>query len=198
MTWSSDGFKTDQHVTSYVLTSTASNGATQVVTTTTTEVACTPSPASYKDSAIQMHAELRANHSANPLVWDDSLACIAQRQANACLFDHLMYVDNGGYGQNIAGGTGTTLDDSINMWYGEAPNYDPYYGEANPGGDFGSYGHFTQLVWAYSTSFGCATVDCGNGNGAPDQATGNLIVCNYFGAGNYGNEYGIYVLPPRS
>ena len=121
---------------------------THVTTTTTTEAACTAAPDSYQKSVVDTHNEMRANHTANPVVWDDKLACIAQRQAKSCIWEHLTYVDGGGYGQNLAGGSGESIEEGIVSWYSEAPNFDGYYGEQNPGGDFGSYGHFTQLVWA--------------------------------------------------
>ncbi|KAK3678639.1 hypothetical protein LTR37_021485 [Vermiconidia calcicola] len=193
MTWTapSGAFDSSAHTSSYVLSD--GNGVA-TSTTTTKESACTAVPESYKQAALDPHNEHRAKHSANPLVWDDDLACIAQRQAESCIWNHLTYVSGGGYGQNLAGGADIT--GSVDMWYSEAPNFDPYYGQANPGGDFGSYGHFTQLVWAYTTSLGCATFDCGSGKeGVPNSATGDLTVCNYFAGGNMGGFYGVYVLP---
>lgn len=86
-------------------------------------------------------------------------------------------MDGGGYGQNIASGD-TDLDGSIGMWYNETVNFD-YYGDQNPGGTFDGYGHFTQMIWAYSTSLGCATLDCGSSA----SASGNYTVCNYFQGG---------------
>ncbi|KAK3726157.1 hypothetical protein LTR37_000305 [Vermiconidia calcicola] len=193
MTWTAPtgAFDSSAHRTSYVLSD--ENGVA-TSTTTTKESACTAVPESYKKAALDPHNEHRAKHSANPLVWDDDLACIAQRQAESCVWNHLTYVSGGGYGQNLGGGADIT--GSVDMWYSEAPNFDPYYGQANPGGDFGSYGHFTQMVWAYTTSLGCATFDCGSGKeGVPNSATGDLTVCNYFAGGNMGGFYGVYVLP---
>jgi hypothetical protein len=80
-------------------------------------------------------------------------------------------------------GSGCSISDSVNMWYGEASSFAPYYGEANPGGDFMDYGHFTQLVWKSTTAIGCAQTNCGGGSGGTNAASGNLVVCNYFIAG---------------
>lgn len=126
---------------------------------------------------------------ANAVVWDENLSCIAQRQADTCVFDRLMYVNGGGYGQNLAGGTSTTITDSIEMWYGDAAQYDSYYGQSDP--PFVA-GHFTQLVWASTTSIGCATKSC---DGSTGTFVGELTVCNYFVFGNMGGAYKENVLP---
>ncbi len=170
-TWTPDSgsIVPTEHVTSYVLTN-----SDVVTTTTTTEAACTTPSSDYISTVVNMHAEVRANHTANPLAWDDSLACAAQRQADTCIWSHLVYIDGAGYGQNIAGGT--EIDGAIDMWYSEAPHFDDKYGLADPGGNFEDYGHFTQMLWASSTAIGCATKDCGEGMGL-------YTVCNYYGWG---------------
>ena len=181
MTWTADNgeaINSAAHQTSYTDPATA-----------TTEPQCTAAADSYISAAIDGHNAKRAEHQANPLIWDESLSCIAQRQAATCIFDHLMYVNGGGYGQNLAGGTGTTIDDSIAMWYGEAPEYDSYYGQSNP--PFVA-GHFTQMVWASTTSLGCATHSC---DGSVGTFTGELTVCNYYEFGNMGGAYAENVLP---
>jgi hypothetical protein len=96
---------------------------------------------------------------------------------------HARYVDGGNYGQNLAMGSGCSISDSINMWYDEASSFAPYYGEASPGGNFMDYGHFTQLVWKSTTAIGCAQTNCGGGSGGSEAASGNLVVCNYYIAG---------------
>lgn len=87
----------------------------------------------------------------------------------------------GGYGQNLASSapTASLAQHVSELWYNdELRNYDPYYGQATPGGDFSTYGHFTQVVWRDTTKVGCATVDCRG------SALGMwYTVCNYFPPG---------------
>lgn len=155
----------------------------------TVEPRCTAASSDYSKAAIDGHNAKRAQHQAGALVWDDNLSCIAQRQAASCEFDHLMYVNGGGYGQNLAGGSGTTIGDSVEMWYGEVDEYASYYGQSDP--PFVA-GHFTQMVWVGSTSLGCATHTC---DGSTGSFTGDLTVCNYFEAGNMQGDYADNVLP---
>jgi uncharacterized protein YkwD len=93
ITWApeSQKFISGAHDTSYVLTSTDTAGNSFVTTTKTSEAACTPAADDYKQSALNLHNKYRAQHKANPVVWDDDLACVAQRQANTCIWEHLTY-----------------------------------------------------------------------------------------------------------
>lgn len=185
--WDAASVNSDAHSTSYTITVSSAETVTSTV-----EVACTAAPTDYVQEALEGHNTFRATHSANPLIWDDKLACIAQRQAQSCIWDHLTYVNGGGYGQNLGGNS--DINGSIAMWTtGEASSFDGEYGKADPGGDFEKYGHFTQVIWAYSTSVGCATFNCDGSYGT--VGAGDMTVCNYFAAGNMGGEYGIYVLP---
>ena len=72
------------------------------------------------------------------------------------------------------------------LWYNsEMPSYAPYYGQAQPGGSnfnnvFGSFGHFTQVVWKGTTQVGCYTYTCPNGiSGVGGNVPPYLTVCNY-------------------
>jgi len=144
------------------------------------------------------HNVHRANHSAADLTYSNELAAVAQQIASSCVYAHDTTVQsttgNGVYGQNIAAGlTADEVTDVItNLWYNAEVNaYSPYYGQANPGGNFNDYGHFTQVVWQGTTVVGCATQDCSAGglaNVGPNVPP-YFTVCNYYEAGNYGGEY---------
>jgi len=101
-------------------------------------------------------------------------------------------IDGGGYGQNIAAGikpadVGQGITNM--MYYGEMPNYNAYYGLANPDFKNGTiFGHFTQIVWKATTSVGCATFDCSPSGGlqALDVTTSPYFtVCNFSPAGKF-------------
>ena len=67
------------------------------------------------------------------------------------------------------------------MWYAESTDY------RYPNGGFSmSTGHFTQLVWAGSTSLGCAMARCNDLD---------VWVCNYDPPGNVDGEYEANVRP---
>jgi len=144
------------------------------------------------------HNVHRANHSAADLTYSNELANVAQQIASSCVYAHDTTVEsttgNGVYGQNIAAGlTADEVTDVItNLWYNNEVNaYSPYYGQANPGGNFNDYGHFTQIVWQGTTVVGCATQDC-SANGLANVGSNvppYFTVCNYYEAGNYGGEY---------
>lgn len=144
------------------------------------------------------HNVHRANHSAADLTYSDELAGVAQQIASSCVYAHDTTVQsttgNGVYGQNIAAGlTADEVTDVItNLWYNNEVNaYAPYYGQANPGGNFNDYGHFTQIVWQGTTVVGCATQDCSAqglanvGSNVPPYFT----VCNYYEAGMFSHQY---------
>lgn len=68
------------------------------------------------------------------------------------------------------------------MYNAEMPNYPTPYGEDNPDtSNFGSWGHFSQIVWKATTGVGCATQYCATLEGA--TFTNYFTVCNYYPAG---------------
>jgi len=169
--------------------------------TSTVPPGFTPSPSpvsAYADRVLLAHNVHRANHSAADLTYSNELAAVAQEIASSCVYAHDTTVEsttgNGVYGQNIAAGlTADEVTDVItNLWYNAEVNaYSPYYGQANPGGNFNNYGHFTQIVWQGTTVVGCATQDC-SANGLANVGSNvppYFTVCNYYEAGNYGGEY---------
>ena len=117
---------------------------------------------------LQWHNTYRENNQAPDVTWDTTLAEYAQNVANQCVFAH----SGGPYGENLAEGTYTNPNYYVYLWYNEMSNY-PF---DNPGGgDFESYGHFTQVVWKASTTIGCGLADCSGSL---------LLVCEYNPRGN--------------
>ncbi|PNS20468.1 Repressed by EFG1 protein 1 [Sphaceloma murrayae] len=164
-------------------TKTSSKPATGVATT-------------YKQAVIAHHNYHRANHSSPDIAWDDALAATAKTIADTCQYGHSMNVDGGGYGQNIAAGIygqeiGKVISD---MFYnGEVSAFGQQYGQATPNMDnFGTWGHFSQIVWKATTKVGCATTDCtGKAMNAALSNYGSVFtVCNYKVAGNMQGAYG--------
>lgn len=134
---------------------------------------------------VDAHNRVRAKHCAPPLQWAPKLAEAAQRWANSlrdhgCGFEHSQ---NNPYGENLAGGTIGALDpaSTVDYWYSEIKDY------KFPSGGFSmGTGHFTQVVWANTTSVGCGRSQC-NGN--------DIFVCEYDPPGNYDGEYAAQVRP---
>lgn len=60
---------------------------------------------------------------------------------------------------------------------------------------FEKWGHYTQIVWASTTSVGCAVQYCEAGT-LDSEYPGYFSVCNYWPAGNVETEYAVNVLAP--
>lgn len=164
-------------------------------------------PAGYASTAVSAHNTHRKYHSAGDIAWDDNLASIAQTTAQTCKFAHDVTtgkgsVNNGnGYGQNIAAGSGSAIDDVINgQWYGgEAVAFQNLglYGNSNPVNDeFDSWGHFSQLIWNGSTTVGCYTAQCDQGVTEVSGFMNSFTVCNYAPAGNMMGSFDSNVFKP--
>lgn len=159
-----------------------------------------PPPASddYAGKALWHHNVHRANHSAPALTWNTSLVQTAQKIGQTCYYEHMMTMDGGGYGQNIAAGVKSDNVSAVitELFYnGEVrqyqddgnfkPNDDPKapFNNAN----FHAWGHMTQMVWLGTTSVGCVTVDCSAGGLTVPNSSGNIApfftVCNYYPPG---------------
>ena len=120
--------------------------------------------------------DYRAIHQAPPLVWNLTLASLAQRWTDFCVFQH----ENDQYGENIALGY-PTIKQVIDAWYNEVSLYD-----YNNPGFYDNTGHFTQLVWVGTTQLGCATTKC------PSYL---LYDCKFYPPGNFAGHFAANVLP---
>lgn len=172
--------------------------------------ASTPSaekPTDYQGFVQYHHNVHRANHSAPDLTWNDTLAATAEKIGKTCSYEHMMTMDGGGYGQNIAAGVKADNVSAVitelfyngeERAYADAGNYGKS-GSAFDNSNFHVWGHMTQIVWTNTTSVGCATVDC-SASGLANTG-GNVspyfTVCNYYPPGNYEGEYANSVLAPR-
>lgn len=92
-------------------------------------------------------------------------------------------MDGGGYGQNI--GAGATPDQvgamiTNEMYNGEIGYYPLPYGTNDPDmTDFENWGHFSQIVWADTTTIGCATYQCSTLENVSSDVEPYFTVCNY-------------------
>ncbi|XP_050210806.1 basic form of pathogenesis-related protein 1-like [Mercurialis annua] len=109
-----------------------------------------------------------------PMTWDNTVAAYAQNYANQRINDCALMHSRGGYGENIAWGSGDLSGTSaVKLWVDEKAFYD--YNTNSCAG--GQCGHYTQVVWRKSVRLGCARVKCRNG--------GTFITCNYDPPGNF-------------
>lgn len=154
-----------------------------------------PNGDTYAQRVLNHHNVHRHNNSVGSLSWDGSLASIALEIAKSCVYAHNLSAGGGSssYGQNIAAGVpadNITFVITDSFYNAEIMNFEGLYGQSTPSNindeqAFGSYGHYTQVVWAGTTAVGCATVDCtsqGLTNTGSDVAP-YFTVCNYFPPG---------------
>ncbi|KAI5301650.1 hypothetical protein KEM56_001500 [Ascosphaera pollenicola] len=154
---------------------------------------------SYQQMILDSHNLHRANHSAPALQWSSDLESSAKLLAETCVYGHNTHLGSGGYGQNIGYGVSAEHVDRMitNMMYNDEEGFfEPYYGQANPGGDFEKYGHFTQMVWKDTTHIGCVTYTCQSLQNSGSSQSLPYTVCNFLPAGNVGGEYDTNVLKP--
>lgn len=117
-------------------------------------------------ATLRAHNAARARRGASPLVWDDTLASVAQQWSNRGVFEH----SKSRYGENLAMGTGNCKQ-AVDLWVDEEKDWRPGMGFSM------STGHFTQVVWK-----GTKRVGCGFAKG--------IVTCNYDPPGNSGNYGG--------
>ncbi|OQD68089.1 hypothetical protein PENPOL_c003G00162 [Penicillium polonicum] len=106
----------------------------------------------FKDDMLKVTNEYRANHDANPLEWNNTLADYSREWAEACIWKH----SKSSYGENLAYGY-QNVSAAVIAWGDEGDMYN--FGR--PTGFTEETGHFTQLVWKATTQVGCAAVNCG-------------------------------------
>jgi hypothetical protein len=90
----------------------------------------------------------------------------------------------GGTNAQSFGATRSGAQAASNFWYnGELDKFPSNgYGQADPGGDFHAWGHFSQLVWVATQQVGCATVLCPSGTMLASMDAW-YTVCDYYPAG---------------
>ena len=187
---------TTQPATSPSTTAAPATTAAPSTTDVASSTVAAPSPPAgtdYASIAVYHHNIHRANHSANPVTWDDGLASIAAEIASSCVYAHNVTAGGGGYGQNIAAGVPSNNISAVitDLFYnGEVGWFADLYGEPQPSMvNFEHWGHFSQIVWQSTTTIGCYTQDCSSnpnklqnvGSDVPPYFT----VCNYKSPGKF-------------
>ncbi|CAI7784683.1 unnamed protein product [Closterium sp. NIES-53] len=130
---------------------------------------------------LDPHNAARAAVGAVPIEWDDAVAERAQAWADTLRDDYNCGLEHGGMGegegQNLsgAGPAGWAWNsDAVQWWVGEGKSYNRI------SGDWGSCGHYSQVVWNDSRKVGCGKASCGG--------DGDVWACNYYPAGNFVGE----------
>jgi len=126
-----------------------------------------------KDTLLNLHREARAAVNASnmkELNWDDNLASVAQNYASSC-----PGMKHSGTGpENIATRSLGTVTDLFNQFMEEKADFDN--SDARQKYMDGSYGHYSQIVWADNTKVGCGLEDCSAKNGFGFEL---FMVCRY-------------------
>jgi hypothetical protein len=152
------------------------------------------------------HNAARANHGAEPLVWDSACEEGARRTAETCIFKHPDFLGELNQGQNLFTVSGDAFNATAGVtesWYkGELDAMIPYFGAADiPDNVFHNVGHLTAMLWKSTTKVGCVSIDCGGrmtlGDGTPTDMN-KFTVCNYAEPGNFGGQYAENVAVPIS
>lgn len=146
---------------------------------------------------LDIHNLYRCVHNVPSLIWHDDLAKSAQQWAEQGKFEHspneLRFIGGVQAGENIAWGY-SSGNETVKAWYCEIDCTEPY-GLATDASDSKSaeepIGHYTQVVWANTLYIGC-----GKGTSFVEGSAGDLWVCQYSEAGNYGGQYETNVLQP--
>jgi uncharacterized protein YkwD len=129
---------------------------------------------------LNVHNQARFEVGVEALTYDSGLAFVASQWADNCLFQH----SGGQYGENLYASTNQASgSDAANGWVSEKQYF---LGGVCPNfcsNGFGSCGHYTQIVWRDTTTFGCDYQDCSE-NSPFGSGNWRLWVCNYNPPGN--------------
>ena len=141
---------------------------------------------------LDSHNAFRANHGAEDLTYDETLAEAAQAYAEElAATESFVHSEATGYGENIAFYRASDPQQTIDTLEGSAFATEQWYAEINePGYNFENPGyntnpgtaHFTQIVWKGSERLGCGV-------------SGSYLVCRYEPAGNFLGEFNANVRP---
>lgn len=140
----------------------------------------------YKSILLDAHNTARENLGLQTLLWSDDLEFKAQSWADdlatrGCELEH----SNTRFGENIyyswtTGDLVLNPQKSTDRWVSEADYYDY---SSNTCADGKDCGHYTQMVWADTTSLGCGVSTC-----SIDGKNTQMWVCQYDPAGNVAGD----------
>lgn len=157
---------------------------------------------------MRMHNEPRRRYGLPELVWDDSLAQLAQTWADTCYWGHWAsektkkalgadYIEKprlAGENLSIWSDNFTTMlagQYGTSLWTEEEPNYKcgaPIDGNECSGGQCG---HWTQMMWKDTKRIGCALRTCTDGvdprswSQSIGDSNSKYLVCQYDPPGNF-------------
>jgi len=145
------------------------------------------------NAIVDMHNKLRRQEGAanmETLHYNPKLARLAQTWSQRCIFEHgqppFSQADVGykDLGQNIFAHSKPDfkVEDAVQAWYDEKPDYHFDTMQCNSGK---ICGHYTAVTWAKTTQIGCGMTFCPSISGI---AKAHFIVCNYAPAGNFQGE----------
>lgn len=145
---------------------------------------------SQENDAKDKHNALRKQEGSSNMLkmsYDGDLGNRAQEWADQCRWKHGLteMCDGTGIGQNMYMTTGSLdVNSAIQGWYNEKSDYN-YNANSCPQGVM--CGHYTQVVWAESSSVGCGATQCPvvYFDDGTTWTNAVIFVCNYAPAGNY-------------
>lgn len=138
--------------------------------------------------ALAQHNAARAKYGAPPVTWNTDLYPSTQVQVDGCVFEH---TSGGNWGENIYAGGPLSVEsfpvmDAVNMWMGEAADYD--YNHPEKGFDLA--GHFTTVVYKSTTQIACAVGVCAAGTIYANQES-QFVMCRYTGGNSDGFDVNV-------
>ncbi|GFR43420.1 hypothetical protein Agub_g4501 [Astrephomene gubernaculifera] len=157
-------------------------------------------------ATLNMTNMYRVWHQAKPLTWSSTLAASSQTYAVTLAAKSCGLVHSGGsgYGENLYAkyqypkSSDMTCAPAVTSWYNEVSQYvfstKPY---TDNWISTKMVGHFTQLVWASTTSVGCG-VAIGDYQTSYGLGSCRVVVCQYKPPGNYiGDSYFLANVLPK-